>query len=503
MNPNDECAHDGCSLVGVKHRNKLLGCYSCDKKFHWKCIGVNAAIDQGCRDNDGLFWFCTDCREYSAFHLHQKVDGLYSLVDSIRKQISSAEKNLESKIFTCYNMISNLNKIHTLTNEHFLSKSCCNNQNDASDVIELVRNLNECSLSAESTEHQANTIGPILADLPTPPRTQEHSRVNVSTANPGDNVTCSGNSAQIICPTEASSDTAPSSNVSQNVVDATSSVPPDFTRSNDAPVAPVFRSGKLTTGICPAEVDNGTAPPSQVFRPIPAPRHGKTSTKHPPSKSKTRKSSSTPATSRPEASVPFACAPTMPYWFLPTPSSYLQYPNYANAPVPPHIGLPLTGIPAPATVPMSSFVPPPPVVSQQIQTPALPQLSQPSTNLNPIPTLRAPPAAHSGHGQLIPAQSMSSVNEPPANYKHFYIKPFDPTTSDEHIVEYICSKTGWERSSFRCQPLASAARRERALSFVSFKVSVLDNPVYINTITSKDFWPSFVSVGPFIPRRRK
>lgn len=151
----------------------------------------------------------------------------------------------------------------------------------------------------------------------------------------------------------------------------------------------------------------------------------------------------------------------------------------------------------PATIPASSFVTPP-VVNHQSQTPAPPQLSRMS-NSNSIPSLRAPLATN---GPLIPAPPTSSI-EPSTNYKHFYIKPFDPTTSDELIVNYICGKTGWAKSSFRCQPLVSATGRERPLSFVSFKVSVLDNPVYTNTITNKDFWPSFVSVDPFIPRRRK
>lgn len=150
---------------------------------------------------------------------------------------------------------------------------------------------------------------------------------------------------------------------------------------------------------------------------------------------------------------------------------------------------------------MSSFVTPP-VANQQFKTPAPP--SQTSPDSISIPTLRAPTDRSTGRGLITPASSYRpSTVEPSANYRQFYIKPFEPSTTVEDITQYVCSKTGWDQASFRCQALTSAANRGCPLSFVSFKISVLDNPVYVNTITKKDFWPSFVSVDPFIPRRRK
>lgn len=130
---NVECAMKDCSNASGKNSNKFLQCFGgCDRKFHWKCIGINAAIASGCKENDGLFWFCNDCRDNSVFRLHHKLDFVCDAVRNLRQQARRAEVNLDSKIATCYNMISSLAKITSIANERVYYHSCCKNISEAS-----------------------------------------------------------------------------------------------------------------------------------------------------------------------------------------------------------------------------------------------------------------------------------------------------------------------------------------------------------------------------------
>lgn len=131
-----------------------------------------------------------------------------------------------------------------------------------------------------------------------------------------------------------------------------------------------------------------------------------------------------------------------------------------------------------------------------------PVLSDALVNTNPPqPSLRPPPVStHAATPKLQPPPGNSAV----VATQQFYVRPFDPSTSAEQIAQYISCKTGWGSEYFRCFRLASASRRNnRPLSFVSFKILVVDHPTIVNTIANQAFWPNFVSVEPFTTRQRK
>lgn len=86
--------------------------------------------------------------------------------------------------------------------------------------------------------------------------------------------------------------------------------------------------------------------------------------------------------------------------------------------------------------------------------------------------------------------------------KYFYDKPFDPRTTVDQFAAFIHSKTGWDYSHFNCLRLISESRSDTCpLTFVSFKVTVPDNPSFTGIISNKEFWPSFVNVDSFTTKR--
>lgn len=138
---------------------------------------------------------------------------------------------------------------------------------------------------------------------------------------------------------------------------------------------------------------------------------------------------------------------------------------------------------------------------------SFPLAAQPSLQFSRRPSTThtlAPPARFSTlpNQPTIPTQLSQHLNSQPVAARQFYIRPFEPSTTVEQVVSYISSKTGWGSDHFTCQRLASSIRRKnRPLTFVSFRVLVADYPYYVDTITSQSFWPSFVTITPFEDRQ--
>lgn len=113
------------------------------------------------------------------------------------------------------------------------------------------------------------------------------------------------------------------------------------------------------------------------------------------------------------------------------------------------------------------------------------------------------------HSTQAPSLSATAAVLQPPHYdsvaiKQLYVRPFESSTSAEQVALYISNKTGWNSNSFNCQRLAPSTRRNnRPLSFVSFKISVIDHPSFVELISSSSFWPDFVTVEPFEQRKRR
>lgn len=258
------CAANICIHPGARHNSRVLHCYGgCERIFHLKCIGVNAAIANACKDISGLFWFCDDCQANSLFVLHRRMSFLCDTVKDMRLLIRQAETNLESKVVTCYNMIHNLAKVHSLTSAHGFIKQCCHAASEP--ALDLSTNIDDCdnlpgltapvigkrgptdesdgpSKRFRNLVHTATDATYQLADLPTPtyscdPETESTSAAQNDATNHGarepmiiaesddecattdmlistqpvaaTDIVSTGNCSHSICPAEAGRDAAP------------------------------------------------------------------------------------------------------------------------------------------------------------------------------------------------------------------------------------------------------------------------------------------------------
>lgn len=307
----------------------------------------------------------------------------------------------------------------------------------------------------------------------------------------------SGNMNEVICPTEARSGAAFCSNTFQQVADyASKPISSAVQRKKDAatqshrPVTCLGGSASIPSETTHLPQLSVTGQPTrdvatQSSQQVSLNRTSKRSKKH-------RKQPFKPPC-EPYTSVP------MPYWYIPPPASSATCQGYADPHVPCPMLLPTYSMAGPASVsaPVSTAT-----TTKSGKPPALSHLLPSSESSYTATTLHPPFIPNPGRKAVIPGNS-SDATETAEKFKEFYITPFAPSTTADQVSNYISKKTGWTEASFRCQSLMPAARRRHPASFVSFKVSILDNPAFTNTITKYGFWPSFVNVTPFEQRTRK
>ena len=172
---------------------------------------------------------------------------------------------------------------------------------------------------------------------------------------------------------------------------------------------------------------------------------------------------------------------------------------------------------APAQLMSQQSAPRPAYLQPVLRAPAAPQqapywhVSQASARRSSGTISGVPTASSSFHVNSIPSSGLSAgpttvaapvlLPQQARTMKHFYVKPFEPNTTEDDIINYVCHQTGWNLEDFSCHRLASESSSRRR-TFVSFRIATVDNPCFTHVISSPSFWPDFVSIVPFKPKRK-
>lgn len=645
------CALHGCSNAGVRNDNKFVQCFGgCDRWFHWKCANLNVTLVTACRDISGLYWFCEDCKNSSNFYLHSKVDTILAFLESLQSATKEIEKNLESKIINCYELISNLASINSQVNQQMLAKPCCHIQNthqvshsvpinpsdpdEETTALDLSTNvifsdeLAEASLdvvpgkrkliddSSIKNHKRSRTTDIISSDLAngsssSPDVAEIHSEVattssisNVKESAPEVIVLSPGSSGPSvlpgnieygICPAVAGQDATPpidevstptvTSQTTTTMVNYNSLDQPFIQSSVPVPVTYSVVTGNDENSIRPAVAGLDSAllidfsssgadslnprdMPPTVSMPadvvphqtiVAAPHPEQTSVHQQPAHLVSTVSNFSRAAFPPirayvnsigasgyysspsNAHTHRLKQPTMPPTHPVSAASIVFTGNAYNSICPAEAGLDTTPLinaslrsrypaqqpatlaanvhsrAAPAQLMSQRSAPRPAYLQPVLRAPAAPQqapywhVSQASARSSSGTISGVPTASSSFHVNSIPSSGLSAgpttvaapVLLPPQarTMKHFYVKPFEPNTTEDDIINYVCHQTGWNLEDFSCHRLASESSSRRR-TFVSFRIATVDNPCFTHVISSPSFWPDFVSIVPFKPKRK-
>lgn len=520
---------DATPCFGSSSRSGKISCARCQKAFHLKCAGLTTNQLKFVRDCPGIVWLCLICRNTPDVDQSATSVSFGLILDRITSVIRLVGHQIEVTKSLCRafghessrprdsSVLLNHDNTHTDDGRNFVEEldnlqlDLSNEFNTLVDVGDKdIASNHQCSSSPEvHTETasptsrevgQAGVVFTTVAEVHTvpasldPPSSSTTSRVPDNQASASRTIACPGKVNQDICPSEASSGTASSSNSIQPVADYaqcfTSSGVQSKTDAATQSHQPVRRQGG------PAIIPPVSTHRPQVLGTSRSTRDVATqSTQHASNVKTSQRSKKHRKQSFQPSYEPTTTAP-MPYWYLPTPASSSAYSSYANPHVSHPMWLPPYNVSAPVAVPVNG-----PSSTPMGELPTLPRLL-PSSKSSYTATLHPPTSANFSRKVVVPVNS-SGFNESAEKFKPFYITPFAPSTTVEQISSYIRNKTGWTKASFRCQSLTSAASRRRPPSFISFKVSTLDNPAFTNIITKDGFWPSFVNVTPFEPKARK
>lgn len=93
----------------------------------------------------------------------------------------------------------------------------------------------------------------------------------------------------------------------------------------------------------------------------------------------------------------------------------------------------------------------------------------------------------------------TTVSKYVSNDNWYYVTRFQPHESEANVISYIAHHTNCDASQIVCHKLVRSNDDSRPISFLSFKINVPQNVEQI--ILSDGFWPTGVSITPFLDRR--
>lgn len=101
----------------------------------------------------------------------------------------------------------------------------------------------------------------------------------------------------------------------------------------------------------------------------------------------------------------------------------------------------------------------------------------------------------------LPPPGSVSTKVTSTNYRCIHLTPFDPSTDESKVIEYINSKNRDPTEVMGCKKLVPAKLKNNKLSFVSFKLTV--HKEYFDIYADKYFWPNGVLANEFVARSPK